>query len=258
MYSDSNSIGVPDKDAKVSSNTTNKEHFRSWKHFTASEPAHEHEEFAGGLIYPNEKRKFVTTNDELLFKNDYRNYQAKPNAFNVFENTFKLNQGKMNLDTVYSKEFDKKKLKNVKRDPLVTKEQVEIKHSKYIKKIPMDTMTQTMVDFQFDPDTFRSASKLTDRTPANDLFRSKLHKNLYPHEFEDDTNYVSSIMNMNEPAHSYDTNYSISYRDKFDAAVTANRASDSTPPPQGNQSRKLHTSSQPNMMHKKNIVNISQ
>ena len=92
---------MPEKEAKLSSRTTNKDHFKNWN----SEPAKvipEYPEFAGYLMYPNEKRKFLTTNEELFFKN-YGKHKAHSTAMNIFENTFKISQGKMNLDTVYTK-----------------------------------------------------------------------------------------------------------------------------------------------------------
>ena len=213
----------------------------------------------------------MTTNDELLFKNDYKNYQSRPNAVNVFENTFKLNQGKMLLDTVYNKEFDKRKLKNVKREPLVTKADMELRQQKVVSsKIPMSMETQTMADYkQFNPNAYRSPSTLS--TTHQDLFKSKLNKNLYPPEFdidECDDNALQTVSIMNfqqqqQPPHQnmYETNYACSFQDKSQASALINGSSDLLTASQQQQyqqepQRKIHSSSQPNMMHKKNIVSF--
>lgn len=211
----------------------------------------------------------MTTNDELLFKNDYKNYQSRPNAVNVFENTFKLNQGKMTLDTVYNKEFDKRKLKNVKRDPLVTKADMELRQQKVVSKIPMSMETQTMADFKFNPSAYRSPSQLS--ATHQDLFKSKLNKNLYPPEFdldECDDNALQTVSIMNfqhqpqqQPQQNmYETNYACSFQDKSQASALINGSTTGSDMAMmaGSQDketqRKIHSSSQPNMMHKKNIV----
>lgn len=202
------SIELTDKDVKLSTHTTNRDHFKSWNS-SASQPSSEYPEFTSKLIYPNEKRRFQTTNDEMFYKN-YGLFGAKSSAINVFENTFKINQGKMNLNTVYANDYKEANMKEILSDrgPLMTREMVERKNMKHSTgRIPMLTRTSKMDDFKYDPDTFRSVAKSNRDSSSHsmDLFKSKLNKNLNP--FADDFAPAESSTNTDgQSEHSYRAN----------------------------------------------------
>ena len=210
---------MPEKEAKLSSRTTNKDHFKNWN----SEPAKvipEYPEFAGYLMYPNDKRKFLTTNEELFYKN-YGKFKANSTAMNIFENTFKISQGKMNLDTVYNNDYHKLDIKKLLRErgPIVTKEMVERKGQKIVNKIPMDTTTMSMVDYKYDPETFHSVTKVVKQPYSYDLFRSKLNRaDLNPLDSETPHIVVDDDNN-------FESNYQISFRDKTSQSAIENSRS---------------------------------
>ncbi len=195
---------MPEKNEKVSTRTTNKEHFKFWNQPPAI-PIPEYPEFASHLIYPNEKRRHLTTNEELMKKN-YKINPTQTTAVNLFENQFKINHGKMNLNTVYTNDYRKLNLKEFlkERGPIVTKSAVEIKGMKEYVKLPMETITQSMDDFKYDPSAFRSSVNSTNNSQVVDLFKSRLNANLKP-----------------LPT-SYKTNYSVSHDDKTKESILEN------------------------------------
>lgn len=139
--------------------------------------------YQGRLIYPENKRRFRTTNEEMYLKNYGSHYMAQSTAVNQFEQTFKINQGKMNLNTVYHNDF-KKAINSYKERP-VKREHVEARHQKVItEKLPMESVTQHKFDFKsYDPQTFSSVS-LNNFGAHCDLFKSRLNKSLNPRDEE--------------------------------------------------------------------------
>jgi hypothetical protein len=226
---------LPEKEVKLSSNTTNKDHFKTWKSAPAQSIA-EYPEFAGNLMYPNEKRQYLTTNEELYYKN-YGKHKAKSSSLNIFENQFRINQGRnMDLSTVYTKDFHKL---NAKPVPHVTKESYERKTSKVIQKIPMDTVTSSMIDYKYDPVSFRStrSQQQNHLQPVNDLFKSKLAKGLKP---------------LDEMEMAYETQYNLSYRDKTYESNVENSKQTS---PTHSMNHNI-VSDQHNLTHNRNIVSL--
>lgn len=162
----------------------------------------------GRLLYPSQKRDLLTTNEALFYKN-YGKHRADASSLNIFENTFKISQGKMNLDTVYTKDFHKINIKEFmkQRGPTMTKEIAESKNKSIISRIPMDVTTQNMIDFGYDPEEFKKIAKKNKEPYPTDAFKSRLKTGLKP---EDSDSYV------------YDSNYSISFSDKSDRASQEN------------------------------------
>lgn len=118
---------------------------------------------------------------------------AQSTAVNQFEQTFKLNQGKMNLNTVYHNDFKKQASNGYKERP-VKREHMEARHQKVItEKLPMESLTQHKFDFKsYDPQIFSSVS-LNNFGTHCDLFKSRLNKSLNP---RDEENMTSSINNF--------------------------------------------------------------
>ncbi len=113
--------------AKLSSSTTTKEHFKFYKEnngrasMIAPYPELAGREdargvwiqqminvnrlsflnffFLGEVIYPNERRVLGTTNERMFLKN-YGNFQAKPILNNQFENNFQINKGNYAINDV--------------------------------------------------------------------------------------------------------------------------------------------------------------
>jgi hypothetical protein len=154
----------------------------------------------------------------MYYKN-YGRYNAKPSAINIFDNTFKISQGKMNLKTIYSSDFKDLDVKTIvsQRGPLVTREMNEHRNArKEPARMPMSTRTSKMDDFQFNADSFSSSSRsIKDASQLHlDLFKSSLSNNLKPTE---------------------DANFELS------------------PPPSGSI-ESMHKYNEPNLTHNKNIV----
>lgn len=121
----------------------------------------------------------VTTNDELFLKN-YGNHKAETNAINLFEKTFKINQGKMDFKTIYRQDFPKfhKDIIASEQNGRVTKYLVERRNQKIIKeKIPMQTKTQHMIDFSYDKKEFQKAYGINKGRFYPDFFKSSLDEN---------------------------------------------------------------------------------
>ena len=102
------------------------------------------------------------------------------------------------------------------RGPIVTKEMVERKGQKVVNKIPMDTTTMSMVDYKYDPETFRSAAKVVKQPYSYDLFRSKLNRaDLNPLDGD-----AAIIITDND--NNLESNYQISFRDKTSQSAIEN------------------------------------
>ena len=187
-------------------------------------------------MYPTNKRQHLTTNEEMFYKN-YGKFAAQSSAFNIFENTFKIHKGKMDLRTVQKVDYPKLNVRQVLKDrgPIVTKEMVEKRGQRMLSKIPMDLNTQNMVDFTFDPDKFREAAK---KHETNDLFKSKLKDGMNPPEAD----YVPLT-------HGFESSYNLSYRDKSHESIEENRRAKSTENP-SNLFGESH------LTHNKNIVSL--
>lgn len=153
---------------------------------------------------------------------------------NIFENTFKISQGKMDLDTVYHNDYPKLNMKD--RGPIMTQEMVENKNKRVVSKIPMDARTQTMVDYSYDPETFRLVSKNNKEPYANNLFQSKLNKGLKPQD--------NSQTNIIVPDSSFDMNF----RNSLSRSLDENHRSKST--------IILPNFGESHLTHNKNIVNF--
>ena len=143
-------------------------------------------------MYPNDKRAFLTTNEELYLKN-YGKFKSHSTAVNLFENTYKINRNsKMNLDTVYDKDYIKIDVEHFlkERGPIVTQQDVEMKGKTILsKKIPMLIETQSMIDYKFDPEMMKETIKTARDSFGSDLFKSKLTNTLKP---TDDLNYYDT------------------------------------------------------------------
>ena len=188
------SIELPEKEIKLATNTTSKDHFKNWKSAPA-QPILEYPVFAGSLMYPSDKRRMLTTNTELFFKN-YGIYRAPTSAINIFENQFKVNQGrKMDLNTIYHHDYKRINLKLARENTEIIrpdrrhlakeKSSVELRA-----RIPMHTTTQSMADYKFDPDSYMNTA-----SQYQDMFKSNLNKGLKP--LEDvtyDRNYKVSTL----------------------------------------------------------------
>lgn len=186
------------------------------------------------MLYPSHKRDLLTTNEALYYKN-YGKHRAEASSLNIFENTFKISQGRMNLDTVYTKDFHKINFKEFmkQRGPTMTKEIVESRNKSIISRIPMDVKTQNMVDYSYDPETFKTIAKKNKEPYSIDAFKSRLKTGLKP---EDSDDFM------------FDSNYTISFGDKSDRASEENRTTSSTT---------YHPSfSDSNLTHNKNIVDL--
>lgn len=208
------SIELPGENMKFSKNTTNKEHFKKWNS-GAAKIIPEYPEFTSGLMYPNNKRHYLTTNEEMYYKN-YGKFTAEASGFNIFENTFNIHNGKMDLRTVQKLDYPKLNVRQVLMDrgPIVTKEMVEKRGQRILNKLPMDLTSSNRADYAFDIDTFREASK---KNETIDLFKSKLNDGMNPPEAD----YVPLT-------HNFETNYVLSFRDKTNESVEENKRSSST------------------------------
>ncbi|CAF0747227.1 unnamed protein product, partial [Brachionus calyciflorus] len=226
-------LELPDKDVKFTSHTTNKDHFKSWQ-APPAKAIPEYPEFTSRLLYPNQKRDLMTTNESLFYKN-YGKHKAESTGLNIFENTFKISQGRMNLNTVYTNDFHKVNIKEFlkERGPTMTKELVESRNKSVISRIPMDTKTQNMVDFSYDPESFQNIAKKNKEPYPVDIFRSRLKTGLKPADSE----FI------------YDTNYSISFAEKNELSNEENKRSDSNV--------YQPSFSESNMTHNRNIRFIS-
>ena len=78
-------------------------------------------------MYPNKTRSHLTTNDEL-FLNNQGNFKAKPNGFNIFAGSFKIDQNSYDkqendANTVYRDDFLKTSLQQsaIQRGEIMTK-----------------------------------------------------------------------------------------------------------------------------------------
>ena len=184
-------------------------------------------------MYPTNKRQHLTTNEEMFFKN-YGKFAAQSSAFNIFENTFKIHKGKMDLRTVQKMDYPRINVRQVLKDrgPIVTKEMVEKRGQRILNKLPMDLNSSNRIDFAFDPVTFREASK---KNETNDLFKSKLNDGMNPPEAD----YVPL-------SHNFDTNYSLSFRDKTNEAIEENKRT--------NSSEITQNFGQSHLSHNRNIV----
>lgn len=154
---------------------------------------------------------------------------------NIFENTFKISQGRMNLDTVYTKDYHKINIKEFlkQRGPIVTKEIVESKNKSLVGRIPMDVKTQNMIDFSYDAEAFQNTIKKSKEPYPVDIFRSRLKTGLKPPENEFDVS-------------TFDSNYSISFSDKSEKSAEENKRP---------RSNVYHPNfSESNMTHNRNIV----
>ena len=133
------------------------------------------------MIYPNQQRRHVTTNEEL-FHNNQGNFKSHSTAINIFDNSFKIdqnyyNKSNINTNTVYKNDFLRDASKE--RDPVITRTKFEAaKMYKYGKKIPMDTTTQNMRDFlEFDSQLYKNI--LNSKSSLHpDMFRSSIRGNL--------------------------------------------------------------------------------
>lgn len=112
---------------------------------------------------------------------------AQSTAINQFDQTFKLNQGRMNLHTVYNKDFNDLSKTDGQRQhkPPVKREEMEGRHRKMLtERFPMESITQHKLDFKsYDPEVLTSAS--LGNFNHVDLFKSGLRKNLNPRRDED-------------------------------------------------------------------------
>jgi len=165
-------------------------------------------------MYPTNKRHHLTTNEEMFYKN-YGKFAAQTSAMNIFENTFSIHKGKMDYTTVQKTDYPKLNVRQVLKDrgPIVTKEMVEKRGQRILKRIPMDLTSQNMVDFAYDQNKFREASK---KNETNDLFKSKLNDGMNPPEAD----YVPTT-------HNYDTSANLSFREKINEPKEENRRSQS-------------------------------
>ena len=107
-----------------------------------------------GVIYPTNERNLVTTNDRMLFKKHSSFRTVRPQPTNHFEGSFKINQGKMSLVSSYDNDY-KSYGDKARKPKYITREEVE-RPSKPDEHIPMFTETQTMSDYKYDPNNFRS------------------------------------------------------------------------------------------------------
>lgn len=123
-------------------------------------------------------RRMVTTNEELFHKN-YGNLRAETTAINLFARTFKINQdNRMDMRTIYRQDFPKF---DQDTNEKVTRQLYEKKNQKLIKqKVPMQTQSQSMVDFVYDKKEFQKALSMNKKFYA-DLFRPSLPVEYYQH-----------------------------------------------------------------------------
>ena len=147
-------------------------------------------------VLRNNKRHYLTTNEEMYYKN-YGKFTAEASGFNIFENTFNIHKGKMDLRTVQKIDYPKLNVRQVLMDrgPIVTKEMVEKRGQRILNKLPMDLTSSNRADYAFDVDTFREASK---KNETIDLFKSKLNDGMNPPEAD----YVPLT-------HNFETNYAL-------------------------------------------------
>ncbi len=136
----------------------------------------------GFLIYPNNNRRYLTTNEELFPSNEGL-FKAESLGKNMFENSFKIDQNDyhnsdLNSNSVYKSDF----LKSSSRikDPVVTRTKFEAsKTSKYGKKIPMETRTQNQQDYPaFDIDFYKNIVNSKAHNSNTNLFKSNIRNNL--------------------------------------------------------------------------------
>lgn len=122
-----------------------------------------------------------------MYLKNYGQFMAQSSAINLFDQTFKLNQGRMSLNTVYNNDY--KELVSDRSQAPVSREQAESRHRQMLlaQKYPMQSQTQHKSDYKlYDADSFKSASLMSFAHP--DLFKSKLNKNLNPRE-EDENEF---------------------------------------------------------------------
>lgn len=129
----------------------------------------------GNIIYPSMSRRMLTTNEEFFRKN-YGNFKAESTAINLFAKTFNINQGKLDMRTIYREDYPKFETNSNERD---IRNIHEKKNQKLIKqRIPMQTKTQSMIDFSYDKKEFKKSLDLNKKFYA-DLFRQSLPEDYY-------------------------------------------------------------------------------
>ena len=121
-------------------------------------------------------RRLMTTNEELFRKN-YGNFKAETTAINLFAKTFRINQGsKLDMRTIYREDYPKFETNSADR---FARQRHENKNQKLLKqKIPMQTQTQSMIDFGYDRKEFQKALDLNKKYYP-DLFRQSFPEDYY-------------------------------------------------------------------------------
>ena len=140
----------------------------------------------------------VTTNDEFFLKN-YGNHKAETNAINLFEKSFKINQGKMDFKTIYRQDYPKfhKDFIVSEQNGRVTRYIVERRNQRIVKeKIPMQTKTQNMIDFSYDKKEFEKAFGISRSKFYPDFFKSSLDHNRT--KYMNSNGRLSDILEENE------------------------------------------------------------
>lgn len=127
---------------------------------------------------------------------------AQTSAVNQFEQTFKLNQGKMNLKTVYNNDFKEIDNNHGQRERPIRREQMESRHRKFTnQKLPMESITQHKLDFKsYNPEILTSVS--LNSFSHTDLFKSRLNKSLNPRDEENLSKTVSTEKLVNDSSNS--------------------------------------------------------
>jgi hypothetical protein len=168
----------------LSSNTTAKEHFKSWNSAHAAELVQPYPELAVDTIYPSNEHIFDTTN-EKMFKKNYGDFKARPIRKNEFYNSFRINSkhDKMSSDSTYKNHYQP--LPNFNNNQIITRKQIEKQIAERAKHVPMFTESQSMVDYQYDPEKFRSVWIPKKVPGAKNLFLSRLDPHLHPNAKND-------------------------------------------------------------------------
>lgn len=127
-----------------------------------------------------------------MFKKNYGDFKAKPVRRSEFYGSFRINEkkDKMNSDSTYKNDYQTKSNFN---NQIITRKLIEKQMAERAKHIPMFTETQSMVDYQYDPEKFRSVWIPKKVPGAKNLFLSRLDPHLHPNAKNDANDRKSSL-----------------------------------------------------------------
>jgi hypothetical protein len=142
----------------------------------------------------------VTTNKEL-FKSNFNVPLTERSSINLFDPTHTFYEGKMNIESEYRKNYPEIDVNTYFKDrgPKMTRQLVESKNMKMISpgRAAIDLKTSSMLQFNYDPNSFRAAVLASKVENKKDMFKSKLYNNLKPIDNTIESN-GSSLKNENK------------------------------------------------------------